>query len=204
MSYKITQKKVNFVKRYFLRLIQLESIDSTNDYAKRMIKNNLKQTLTDCVIISSRQYKGRGQFGRIWYSQSNGGLYYTYLHFPNKDWQIPSTITMDIGNICIKSLKKIILKRHKLESKIILEWPNDIILNQKKIGGILIETNAKNKSSDRPFLIIGIGINISQRVFSDDLSPIATSIYKELKTTISKIDVQESFTASIKEYLTKK
>ncbi|MBT5953165.1 biotin--[acetyl-CoA-carboxylase] ligase [bacterium] len=203
MSYKITQKKTNFVKEYFLRLIQLESIDSTNDYAKRIVKSNLKQNPSDCVIISSRQYKGRGQFGRIWHSQSNGGLYYTYLHFPNKDWIIPSTITMDIGNICIKCLKNIILGKHDINPEILIEWPNDIILNKKKIGGVLIETNTKNSVSKLPYLIIGIGINVSQKIFPDELKPIATSIYRELKMTISKKEVQEAITDSIREYLKK-
>ena len=119
-------------------------IDSTNDEAKRI---ELDKDFH--VIIAEKQTKGRGRLGKRWSSPNSGNVYMT-ICTENDLSKLP--ISLITGLICKKAINKISNK-----SIIMLKWPNDILLNNKKIGGILVETEVYNKKIRT---IIGIGINI--------------------------------------------
>ncbi len=119
-------------------------IDSTNDEAKRI---ELDKDFH--VIIAEKQTKGRGRLGKKWSSPNSGNIYMTICTEKNLS-KLP--ISLITGLICKKAINKISNK-----SIIMLKWPNDILLNNKKIGGILVETEVCNKKIRT---IIGIGINI--------------------------------------------
>ena len=119
-------------------------IDSTNDEAKRI---ELDKDFH--VIIAEKQTKGRGRLGKKWSSPNSGNIYMT-ICTENDISKLP--ISLITGLICKKAINKISNK-----SIIMLKWPNDILLNNKKIGGILVETEVYNKKIRT---IIGIGINI--------------------------------------------
>ena len=119
-------------------------IDSTNDEAKRI---ELDKDFH--VIIAEKQTKGRGRLGKKWSSPNSGNIYMT-ICTENDISKLP--ISLITGLICKKAINKI-----SNESIIMLKWPNDILLNNKKIGGILVETEVYNKKIRT---IIGIGINI--------------------------------------------
>ena len=121
-----------------------QEIDSTNDKAKKI---KLHQDFH--VIISEKQTKGRGRLGKKWSSPNTGNIYLTICTENDLSGAPISLIT---GLICKKAINKISNK-----SIIMLKWPNDILLNSKKIGGILVETEVCNKKIRT---IIGIGINI--------------------------------------------
>ena len=132
-------------------------IDSTNDEAKRI---ELDKDFH--VIIAEKQTKGRGRLGKRWSSPNSGNVYMT-ICTENDLSKLP--ITLITGLICKKAINKISNK-----SIIMLKWPNDILLNKKKIGGILVETEVCNKKIRT---IIGIGINIKikkEESWWDDLS----------------------------------
>lgn len=119
-------------------------IDSTNDEAKRI---ELDKDFH--VIIAEKQTKGRGRLGKKWSSPNSGNIYMT-ICTENDLSKLP--ISLITGLICKKAINKISNK-----SIIMLKWPNDILLNNKKIGGILVESEVYNKKTRT---IIGIGINI--------------------------------------------
>ena len=119
-------------------------IDSTNDEAKRI---ELDKDFH--VIIAEKQTKGRGRLGKKWSSPNSGNIYMT-ICTENDLSKLP--ISLITGLVCKKAINKISNK-----SIIMLKWPNDILLNNKKIGGILVETEVYNKKIRT---IIGIGINI--------------------------------------------
>ena len=121
-----------------------QEIDSTNDKAKK-----IKLHKDFHVIISEKQTKGRGRLGKKWSSPNSGNIYLTICTENDLSGAPISLIT---GLICKKAINKISNK-----SIIMLKWPNDILLNSKKIGGILVETEVCNKKIRT---IIGIGINI--------------------------------------------
>ena len=135
--HKLPSNKVN-LKIY-------HEIDSTNDEAKRI------ELVTDFhVIIAEKQTKGRGRLGKKWSSPHSGNIYMT-ICTENDLSKLP--ISLITGLICKKAINRI---SNKLI--ITLKWPNDILLNNKKIGGILVESEVYNKKIRT---IIGIGININ-------------------------------------------
>ena len=122
-----------------------KKVSSTNDIAMQKIRQGYKAG----VIISSKQTRGRGQYGKKWVS-NKGNLFFSVFFIINKKIQISRLV---IRNLRI--IKKILSKYVK--SKVKIKRPNDITVNKKKICGILNETLFYN---DLKFLVIGIGINI--------------------------------------------
>ena len=120
-------------------------IDSTNDEAKRI---NLNKDFH--IIIAEKQYKGRGRLGKKWSSPDLGNIYMTVC--TEKDFSyIP--LSLVIGVICKKGIEKFI-NNNDIE----LKWPNDILYNNKKVGGVLVEKEVIKESTRT---IIGIGINLN-------------------------------------------
>jgi len=128
-----------------LNLDIFTEIDSTNDEAKRI---NLVKDFH--IIIAEKQNAGRGRIGKKWASPNSGNIYMTIC--TNKDTSQIFPISLLSGLVCKKAIDKLIE-----ESSIMLKWPNDIIFNNKKIGGILVETEICDRYIKT---IIGIGINL--------------------------------------------
>ena len=122
-----------------------EEIDSTNDEAKRISLENEFH-----LIIAEKQSKGRGRHGKTWSSPDSHNIYMTICTQNDLSFAPESLIT---GIICRKSINNI-----NKDINIGLKWPNDLILNKKKIGGILIE---KEHYQNKAKTIIGIGINLN-------------------------------------------
>jgi len=120
-------------------------IDSTNDEAKRI---NLNKDFH--IIIAEKQYKGRGRLGKKWSSPDLGNIYMTVC--TEKDFSY-MPLSLVIGVICKKGIEKFI-NNNDIE----LKWPNDILYNNKKVGGVLIEKEVIKESTRT---IIGIGINLN-------------------------------------------
>lgn len=169
-----------------------ESIDSTNDVLKRKSKDCYNKNL---VAISKHQSKGKGRLGRTWVS--NEGLYMSYLIRPNITPMEAALFTQIAAAAIVQTFNAI----SDLDIKI--KWPNDIVVNGKKICGILTELNAElNKVH---YLVIGIGINLNQEVFNENLQDIATSYKIETGKKLKIIDFLEPFLEKfhllIKEFL---
>ena len=122
-----------------------DEIDSTNNEAKRIRLENEFH-----LIIAEKQLKGRGRHGKTWSSPDSQNIYMTICTQNDLSFAPESLIT---GIICKKSINKI-----NKNINIGLKWPNDLILNKKKIGGILIE---KEHYQNEIKTIIGIGINLN-------------------------------------------
>ena len=128
-----------------LKKFRYKKVSSTNDIALQKIRQGYKSG----VIISDKQTHGRGRHGKKWVS-NKGNLFFSIFFNINKNIQ---TSKLVISNL--KIIKKILSKH--IKSKIKIKRPNDIIVNKKKICGILNETLFYN---DLKFLVIGIGINL--------------------------------------------
>ena len=128
-----------------LKKFKYKKVSSTNDIAMQKIRQGYKSG----VIISDKQTRGRGQYGKKWIS-NKGNLFFSIFFIINKKIQISRLV---LNNLRI--IKKILSEY--IKSKIKIKRPNDITVNKKKICGILNETLFYN---DLKFLVIGIGINI--------------------------------------------
>ena len=130
------------------KLVLFDEIDSTNSEAIRIAKNG--KIDSNYAIFAKSQTKGRGRSGKNWQS-TFGNLHVSFLIKPNKKLELLpqlSFITALVVYDTIKSFKPNDIK---------LKWPNDILVNGKKIAGILLESI---KVANNYYLIIGIGINI--------------------------------------------
>ena len=176
-----------------MKWIYLKSIDSTNNFAKRLIKNN--KITTDTVIIAEKQSRGKGTKGRKWYSDDPGGLYFSYIAINqiqiSKD---PKNFVLNIGKEIAKALGD------SSKENIYLEWPNDLMINKKKCGGILTEYYKK----DNEYIIIGIGININQSNFPANLKYSATSLKIENQKEYNIINIVKTLSEQINNYLNKR
>jgi BirA family biotin operon repressor/biotin-[acetyl-CoA-carboxylase] ligase len=157
------------------KIIQFETIDSTNDYAKKIALEELDGT----VIISEEQTKGRGRVGKQWYSKSGEGIWMSIILKPDIIPQKAPFITLIAGASIVKAL-------NKLGVETFIKWPNDITINNKKVAGILTELSAEVDKIN--YIVLGIGINTKTMKFSQEISEIATSLYKE-GYEISRVDI---------------
>ena len=155
-----------------LKKIFFKSVNSTNKTAIRLIK---KQT-TNLIIISEIQKKGKGQRGKRWISKK-GNLFTSILV------KIDNKLTVNkITQVNVKVIKKVIDSFININSSIKL--PNDILIDNQKVCGILQETIFKNNSK---YLIIGIGINIVNKPIIKGYN--TTFLENHSKKKINKIQV---------------
>ena len=144
--HKLTQKEV--FKGLNLENIDfylLDTVDSTNTFAKEKLLN--KDYL---VVISEQQTAGRGRQGKEWYSPNAGNIYMT-IKFRDKN---PAPLSLIIGLLISEAIDSVSGQKINAE----LKWPNDLLINKKKICGILIESEM---NADEVEFIVGIGINYS-------------------------------------------
>ncbi len=144
-----------------------DNVPSTNNLMK-----NTKYRQGD-VVIAENQSSGRGRNDRTFYSPKEKGLYFSFVIEP----QLTVYDSLKITAICAVSLIKTIMKNYPLEPSI--KWVNDIILNNKKVAGILCEAALEMNTAQIQKMVIGIGLNVHKQVFPDNLKDIATSLENE-------------------------
>ena len=163
--------------------IYFKELDSTNSYAKRNI-----QTLNNYdVIVADNQTSGRGRLSRTWHATSDSLTFSIVI----KDKRVIN----DFSSLSLLSSVAIYNTLLKYVSNVSLKWPNDVIVNDKKICGILMEAVSSNELDS---LILGIGININNDSFPQNIN--ATSLHLETNKTFDKKVILKEFIANF-EYL---
>ena len=148
-------------------LVVLDSVDSTNDEARRLAAAGAEE---GTVVIAERQTAGRGRQGRAWYSPPGHGLYLSVLLRPRRPaeefprWALAAAAA---GCLAVKEAGA---------AGAAVEWPNDIVCDGLKLGGTLVE--ARGAGSARPELVVGTGINLghSREDFPPELRGLAGSV----------------------------
>ena len=158
-----------------MKIIELEEIDSTNEYCKRCGEENL-------IVIAKRQIAGRGTKGRSFVS-SEGGLYVSVMK--RYDNFLAENAFKIMVNACVAVCKTV----QSLGLQPVIRWANDVLVGGKKISGTLIENTFSGSYISRS--IVGIGININNDL-PLDLKEVATTISAELNKTISIKSVKEA------------
>lgn len=158
-----------------MRLVKLNAIDSTNDFLKDLIRQQNVENFT--VVSAENQTKGKGQMGAVWNSEQGKNLIMSVLikEFLNDSKEV-FNLNIVIALAVIRSLEQ--LKIPKLSIK----WPNDIMSDNKKIGGILIENSFKSDQSIAS--VVGIGLNVNQIHFEN--LPQASSLAVVSQCTFDK------------------
>ena len=147
-------------------IIQLNSTDSTNNYAMQLIDAN--KAHHGLTIVALTQTGGKGQRGKIWLDKPRESLLMSIIIAPRspvrEQFVFNATVAAAIANV---------LQKLDKNWSVHIKWPNDMIVNDKKAGGILIENVLRG--SNWTHSVVGIGLNIKQEGFPADL-PFATSL----------------------------
>jgi BirA family biotin operon repressor/biotin-[acetyl-CoA-carboxylase] ligase len=148
-----------------MKIIKLSAIDSTNRFLKQLAQETTLEDYT--IVVAERQTEGKGQRGASWISESDKGLAFSCL------FNYQAGVLSDIFVLnCIAALSVVSVLQRMSSIDFYIKWPNDILAEQKKICGILIENSIKSTTEIQS--IIGIGINVNQKQF--DQLPQATSL----------------------------
>lgn len=153
-----------------------DSIDSTNTKAKKLASKCVPE---GTIIISEEQTAGRGRLGRSWISPKHKGLLMSIILRPHIDPINAVKITQLMAAAIHKSIKELGIKS-------LIKWPNDIVLNNKKVCGILTEMNAELNRINYVVIGIGINVNLDEDEIPNDIRSIATSLKIESKDTINR------------------
>jgi len=150
------------------QIVVLESVDSTNDYAKQHLDAH------GAVVIADEQTAGRGRLGRTWLSPKGKGLWMTCVLILEQSLESLQVVTLAAGLAVAQALKEV-----GVHGFISLHWPNDVFLNRKKVCGILTESQLRGALASK--IEVGFGLNVSQREddFPPDLRKPATAIQLE-------------------------
>lgn len=146
-----------------ITLLKFDTIDSTNTEALKQAKLGADEGL---CIVADQQTAGRGRHGRTWVSEKGSGLYFSIVLRPKIDTQYLPLITLMTGVAVHDTLEEFGVDAD-------IKWVNDLLIDEKKICGILAETTETDKGLA---VVVGIGINIKSSNFPPEIADIATSI----------------------------
>lgn len=151
-------------------VISFEELDSTNNELKRMYEQSA-DIPDGTLVVTERQAAGRGRRGRSWENEKGSSIAMSFILKPSfAPWKA-SMLTILAAMAVARAIDEI------ADIDIKIKWPNDVVCGGKKICGILTEMSLEQDYIH--YVIVGIGINVSTTSFSDEISAVATSVYKE-------------------------
>jgi BirA family biotin operon repressor/biotin-[acetyl-CoA-carboxylase] ligase len=167
-------------------LHRVESCLSTNDLARRLAGEGARE---GTAVVAAEQTAGRGTKGRGWYSARNKGLYVSVVLRP----RLPEISLLPL--VAGLAAREAIDSAHGLD--VLLRWPNDLVWQSKKLGGILCESGFLGSEPD--FTVLGIGININHQ--EDDFPPDLRALATSIRIAAGKADDPESLLPKLLESL---
>ena len=168
-------KKILNTKLIGKNIVCVEKTDSTNNLAKQR-SNEPDGT----VFLSEIQTMGRGRRGKVWKSADKNGLWMSIMVKPDIEPQKVPCLTLIAGLAVQKALSEI------YKEKFEIKWPNDLVLNKKKVCGILSEMSCEMERLE--YAICGIGVNLNNEAFDKDIENVATSVYLETGKKIKRFE----------------
>ncbi len=158
-------------------LIKLSAVDSTNNYLK-ILSSNSEPLPEGTVIMAEHQFAGRGQQGSVWMAEPGKSLTFSLLLRPSfisaeQQFKLNMLVSVALNNVLLKYLP----------NGLTIKWPNDIYVDDRKIGGVLIENIVAGSNIKQS--IIGIGLNVNQTFFDGEAQVRATSISQILQQDVN-------------------
>lgn len=157
-----------------MKKIYLSEVDSTNLYAKSNIENLADKS----IVHAANQTAGRGRLQRTWVNLGEGNLFLTFVLKPSNSFnEVYSNLTQYLSVVLCKILEEYGLKPQ-------IKWPNDVLINGKKIAGILSETVMQGSLFKGLVLGIGVNLNTSEKDLASVIDKEATSLNLEISKPV--------------------
>lgn len=149
-------------------VLYFDTIDSTNIKAQELAENGYP---SGTLVVADKQESGKGRRGRSWVSPSGTGIFMTLMIKPDINPNNASMLTLVAALAVAKAITSV------TGEEALIKWPNDIVINGKKVCGILTEMNAQFDYINH--IVVGIGINVHNESFPEEISQMASSLMIE-------------------------
>lgn len=149
-------------------VLYFDTIDSTNTKAQELAEKGYP---SGTLVVADKQESGKGRRGRSWVSPSGTGIFMTLMIKPDINPNNASMLTLVAALAVAKAITSV------TGEKALIKWPNDIVVNGKKVCGILTEMNAQFDYINH--IVVGIGINVHNESFPEEISQMASSLMIE-------------------------
>lgn len=159
-------------------LLRFETVSSTNDIARDLAASGTPEGL---CVIAREQTAGRGRQGRSWTSPAGEGLYVSVVLRP----EIPAAESTIITLAAAVAVAETLTADFRMSVDI--KWPNDVLASGRKVCGILVESAIENGRLQ--YAVMGIGVNVAQRFFPDEIRESATSLSLEIGRAVAPDDL---------------
>ncbi|MBI9013986.1 MAG: biotin--[acetyl-CoA-carboxylase] ligase [Clostridiales bacterium] len=166
------------------KMIFLETVDSTNNYAKNIALEHDDMT----VVLADEQTAGKGRLGRQWASEKGSGIWMSIILKPDIEPAEAPKITQIAAAAMTEAIESVV------GESIGIKWPNDIIYKKKKVCGVLTEMSAELGGIN--YVVVGIGVNVNQTQFPEELVDKAISLKMGLEREVSRKAIVLSFLKS--------
>lgn len=149
-------------------VLYFDTIDSTNIKAQELAEKGYQ---SGTLVVADKQESGKGRRGRSWVSPSGTGIFMTLMIKPDINPNNASMLTLVAALAVAKAITSV------TGEEAMIKWPNDIVVNGKKVCGILTEMNAQFDYINH--IVVGIGINVHNESFPEEISQMASSLMIE-------------------------
>lgn len=162
-------------------VVKFKQIDSTNNY----LKNSYKLLNNFTFVVTDYQTNGKGRNDRVWSSEEGKNLMFSFLIKDQDLLKKYSTLSI----ISAVEVAKV-LEEYQIKG-VSIKWPNDVLINDKKVCGILLEGQILE------YLVVGIGLNVNQKVFPEGLRRPATSLSLETNKDFNIDEIEQKLFSNI-------
>ena len=162
-------------------VVKFKQIDSTNNY----LKNSYKLLNNFTFVVAEFQSKGKGRNDRVWSSEEGQNLMFSFL-IKDQDLLKKFSALSIISAVEVVKL----LEEYQIKG-VSIKWPNDVLIGDKKVCGILLEGQILE------YLVVGIGLNVNQKVFPDGLRRPATSLSLEANKDFNIDELEQKLFSNI-------
>lgn len=174
---------------FLKEVYSFDTIDSTNSYAKKVA---MSEEDVPFLVIADSQQAGRGRRGRSWSSKKGEGIFMSLVVKPSIPPEDAPKLTLLTALAITKALEKV--------AKVtpMIKWPNDLILGQKKVCGILTEMSSEMDYIH--YVVIGMGINVHGQAFEDEVKDVATSLWLQGRKGLHRSDLVSAIVEAFETY----
>ncbi len=184
-----TLRKGLKTRTFGYKIYTFDTIDSTNNCAKAVAGVGAHE---GTVVIAEEQKAGKGRMGRSWYSSPLENLTFSIVLRPQLNNEGFNLLSLYAAVGVAEAIERV------TQLRVDCKWPNDLLINGKKVAGILIEGSFKDNTSE--FVVLGIGINVNQLVFPPDLAEKATSLQLESHSEVDRAQLFRETLRSLEQH----